>query len=137
MILEYAQAVIPREVQVYESCAPGALFKVTAFAESGDEIEVWSGVDPTSTTGISTGSAVPVSKIPIKLNFLTRKIKLYLACDKVPGWNEIDAVGLVSDKGELQWARRVQASSTYASANGQSRSGAAEWKSARGWATAS
>jgi hypothetical protein len=76
-------------------------------------------VDPTPVNANSSGGAVPVSKIPVKLKIPTRKIKLYLACDKVPGWNEIDAVGLVSDKGDLQWARRVQASSTYASGNGQ------------------
>jgi hypothetical protein len=118
LILQYARAVVPRQVQVYENCAPGALFKVTIFDEADHEIEAWSGTDPTPSTPASSGSSVPVSTIPISLNTPTRKIKIYLACDKVPGWNEVDAVGLVSDKGDLQWARQVQASSTYASSFG-------------------
>lgn len=120
LILKYSRPVIPREVHVYESCSPGALVKVTIFDDKDNEIEAWSGTDPTPTTPGTTGGAVPVSKIPITLNTLTQKIKIYLACDKVPGWNEIDAVGLVSDKGDLQWARSVQASSTYASGFGSS-----------------
>ncbi|MDB5320035.1 MAG: blaR0 [Phycisphaerales bacterium] len=118
LILQYARAVVPRQVQVYENCAPGALFKVTIFDEADHEIEAWSGTDPTPSTPASSGSSVPVSTIPISLNIPTRKIKIYLACDKVPGWNEVDAVALVSDKGDLQWARQVQASSTYASSFG-------------------
>jgi hypothetical protein len=119
LILQYARAVVPRQVEVYESCGPGALFRVTVFDDGDREIEAWSGADPTpATPAASSGATVPVSTIPVSLNVSTRKIKIYLACDKVPGWNEIDAVGLVSDKGERQWARQVQASSTYASSFG-------------------
>jgi hypothetical protein len=114
LTLEYAKAVIPREVHVYENCAPGALVKVTVFDSADNEIDAWSGTDPTPPT--QTSGNTPVSKIRIALNMPTKKVKIYLACDKVPGWNEIDAVGLISDKGELQWARRVRASTTYASA---------------------
>ena len=120
LILKYPRPVIPREVDVYESCAPGALVKVTVFDDKDNEIEAWSGTDPTPATPGTTGGAVPVSKIRVTLNVPTRTLKIYLACDKVPGWNEIDAVGLVSDKGDLQWARSVQASSTYASGFGNS-----------------
>jgi hypothetical protein len=112
LILDYPSAVIPRRVDVYESYTPGALSKVTVFDSSGKEIEAWSGVDPTPKT--ATSGPTPVSKIPILLNVPTRRIKLYIASDKVPGWNEIDAVGLMSDQGQTQWATRVSASSTYA-----------------------
>jgi hypothetical protein len=115
LILEYATAVIPRQVHVYENCAPGALEKVTIFDAADNEIEAWSGNDPSPPTGNQT--AIAVSKIPITLNVATKKIKLYLACQKVTGWNEVDAVGLISTKGELQWARHVRASSTYATVN--------------------
>jgi hypothetical protein len=118
LILKYSRPVIPREVHVYESCSPGALVKVSIFDDKDNEIEAWSGTDPSPASPSPSGTAVPVSKIPITLNSPTQKIKIYLACDKVPGWNEIDAVGLVSDKGDLQWARSVQASSTYASGYG-------------------
>jgi hypothetical protein len=121
LILSYARPVIPRELQVYESCAPGALFKVTAFDQSDHEIQAWSGTDPSSATPGS--GKTPVSKIPLSIKFPTCKIKIYLASDKVPGWNEIDAVGLVSDNDQLQWARSVQASSTYASSFGSTGGG--------------
>lgn len=111
LLLDYAKPVTPREVHVYESYCPGALFKITVFDENdgAKEIVAWTGTDPTPAT-----TAIGVSQIPIPLNVKTRQIRLWLACDKVPGWNEIDAVALVSSTGELQWARKAQASSTYA-----------------------
>ena len=120
LILSYAKAVVAKEVDVYESCAPGALFKVTVFDEGDHEIEAWSGSDPSmvSPSGPSASGVTPVSKVPVSVKVRTRKIKLYLACDKVPGWNEVDAVGLIGEKDDLQWARSVQASSTYASGFG-------------------
>jgi hypothetical protein len=110
LILEYATAVVPREVHVYQSCAPGALFKVGVLDADGNEHEAWSGDDPFQPNKAGIG----IAKIPVKLDVTTNRVKLYLACDKVPGWNEVDAVALVSDRGESQWARRVRASSTYA-----------------------
>jgi len=121
--LEYARAVQVREVRVYESDCPGALFKVTAFDAGGREVEAWSGTDPTPASAAANGSPVPISTIPVSLGFAVSRIRIYLAADKVPGWNEIDAVGLVSDAGDVQWARHVQASSTYASASGTASGG--------------
>ena len=121
LILSYAKAVVPKELEVYESCAPGALFKVTAFDEGDHETEAWSGTDPSAAT--YNGGATPVSKVPLSIKFATRKIKIYLASDLVRGWNEIDAVGLVAENGARQWARSVQASSTYASSLGSSATG--------------
>ena len=111
LILEYAKAVIPRRVDVYETYSPGALVKVTVFDDAGAEHDAWSGVDPTRQGNPTVG----ISQVPISLDVPTRRVKIYLASDQVPGWNEIDAVGLVSDKGEVQWAKRVRASTTYAS----------------------
>jgi len=121
LILSYAKAVVPKELDVYESYSPGALFKVTAFDESDHETEAWSGNDPSA--GTYNGGATPISRIPLSVKFATRKIKIYLASDKLPGWNEIDAVGLVAENGDRQWARSVQASSTYASSLGSNGGG--------------
>lgn len=110
LLMEYAKSVMPAEVHVYENCSPGALFKVAVFDDAGTEIVAWQGTDPTP-----QGAPIGISKVTLKAKVMTRKVKIYLASDKVPGWNEIDAVALVSDKGETQWARKVQASSTYAS----------------------
>jgi hypothetical protein len=58
-----------------------------------------------------------VSLISLKMDFgefKTNKVKLYLKSTEVPGWNEIDAVGLLDAAGKLQWATKAEASSSYA-----------------------
>src|SRR5688572_10359700 len=118
LILEYADAVVPAAVEVYESHAPGALFKVTSLDDAGTETLAWTGTDPSSggsgPTSVTPGG-VAISKIPLTLNSPTRRVKIYLDSVKVPSWNEIDAVALVDSAGGKQWARKVEASSTYAS----------------------
>ena len=79
------------------------------FNEKGEEKEVWKGDDPTR-----PGSGKGVSKIPVNIDFNTKKIKLFIDSKKVRGWNEIDAVGLVDKEGNTQWAKRAEASSTFA-----------------------
>lgn len=110
LLMEYGKAVTPKEVHVYETYNPGALFKVSVIDEGGNELTAWEGADPTP-----VGSGRGTSKIPVSLNVPTKRVKIYLASDKVTGWNEIDAVGLLSDQDEMQWAKKVSASSTYAS----------------------
>jgi hypothetical protein len=111
LIADYADAVVPRRVDVYESYSPGALNRVTVFDDAGAEHEAWHGVDPTKPNNPTVG----VSQVPVTLNVKTRRVKIYLASDQVPGWNEIDAIGLVGDDGRVQWAKRITASTTYAS----------------------
>ena len=107
---EYAEAVMPTALVVHANDAPGSLEKVSVFDEAGKEIEVWTGTDPTPRT-----AARGTSIIPIKPDFKVKKVKVYLDSPAVPGWNEIDAVGLrVKDKEEVLWAVNVTASSTYA-----------------------
>jgi hypothetical protein len=122
LIFTFAKAVVPRELHVYENCAPGALVRVTAIDDAGTEIEAWAGVDP-NTTAWGAGGAVPVSKVPLTLTAPTKRIKIFLASDKVAGWNEVDAVALIDDAGGKQWARGVEASSTYAAGRGGSGGG--------------
>jgi hypothetical protein len=108
LLLEYRRAVRPRAVLIHETFNPGAVTRVTAFDAGGSEVEVWSGVDPTPTS-----SARGVSTIPVKVSFRTRRIKIYIDSPAVPGWNEIDAVGLRSSYGRTQWATKAYASSSY------------------------
>jgi hypothetical protein len=44
-----------------------------------------------------------------------KSIKVYLDTSLIQGWEEIDAVELVGRDGSRQWAKDVNASSTYAS----------------------
>jgi beta-lactamase regulating signal transducer with metallopeptidase domain len=109
LLLEFAQPTMPKEVHVHATFNPGAIYKLTVFRLDGSEVEIWKGRDPTS-----AGSESGVSKIPVKEGLLTNRIRLYLASKEVPGWNEIDAVGLVDKDGKTQWAVAADASSTYA-----------------------
>jgi hypothetical protein len=109
LMLEYAEPVIPNAVLVHETYNPGALVRVTAFKLDGEEVELWKGQDPTT-----SDSDMGVSEIPVKVDFKTNRIKLYIDSKNVPGWNEIDAVGLRDKEKKTHWAVAADASSTYA-----------------------
>jgi len=109
LVLDYAKAVTPVAVKVYETYNPGALSKVSVFDPDGNEVEVWTGEDPTSTE-----SEMGVSEIKLKTDVETKRVKIYLKSSEVPGWNEIDAVGLVDTNGNTHWATAAAASSTFA-----------------------
>jgi len=104
---EYAEPITIAKVVVHENCGPGALTKVFGYTRSGMEAEIWSGVDPSPTTALSGVSVVDCLKMK------TNKIRILLACNKVSGWNEIDAVGIIDTTGKTHWATKAKASSTY------------------------
>jgi hypothetical protein len=108
LMLEYAEPVVPISIDVYETFNPGALTRITVFKLDGEEVEVWKGQDPTP-----VGSDKGISQIPVKVNFKTNRVKLYVGSKAVAGWNEIDAVAL-KDKKKTYWAVAADASSTYA-----------------------
>jgi hypothetical protein len=108
LVCEYAEPIDARAVIVYESYNPGALFRVSAFSPDGDEVVAWEGADPTP-----RGKPKGISVIPMKLDFPVKKIRLAIDSPAVPGWNEIDAVGLEDRKGTTHWATQAQASSTF------------------------
>jgi hypothetical protein len=109
LLLEYAEPVVPEAVLVHETYNPGALYRVTLFKLTGEEVEVWKGKDPTP---VNSGRGV--SEVKFRIRFKTNRVKIYLASKDVPGWNEIDAVGLRDTTGKTHWAARAEASSTYA-----------------------
>src|SRR5207248_11523086 len=49
LLLEYDEPVQPTAVRIHENWNPGAVRRVTAFKLDGDEVEIWSGDDPTGT----------------------------------------------------------------------------------------
>ena len=108
VIAQFENEVSPTEVHIHETYNPGAVDKVSVFTPLGNEVVVWQGVDPTP-----QGSGGGVSKIPLQTIWQTKKVKIYLASKKVSGWNEIDAIGLVDQKGNVQWTRHAEASSSY------------------------
>ena len=72
-------------------------------------MELWKGADPTP-----TADGMGVSEIPVKVAFKTNRVKIYIDSPSVPGWNEIDAVGLRDKNKTMHWAVAAEASTTYA-----------------------
>jgi hypothetical protein len=108
--LDYENPVVPSEIRVYETNAPGALVRASVFDASGQEISAWSGADPAA----PNPQGIFVATLPVHAGIATSRIRLELNSPRVAGWNEIDAVGLVDQQGNMQWATDVRASSTYA-----------------------
>jgi len=86
--VKYPKAVHATEVRVRESCGSGAVIKIELFDEGGLAHTVWAGNDPT------TGLNYLLAKFP-KTSFKADRVKITLATNVIPGWNEIDAVQLV------------------------------------------
>jgi hypothetical protein len=86
--LKYPKPVHAEEVRVRESCGSGAVIKVELFDEQGISHTAWAGNDPT------TDLNYLIVKVP-KTGYKTDHVKITLATNVVPGWNEIDAVQLV------------------------------------------
>jgi len=109
LVCDYADAAMPAEIVVHETFNPGAVNKLTALDENGNETVLWEGLDPTPRDQPRGVSVFPVEPtVPIK------KLKIYIDSMAVRGWNEIDAVGLRDLDGKTQWAATVEASTTYA-----------------------
>lgn len=113
LLLEYAAPIVPEAVLVYETFNPGALYRVTVFGLDGEEVEVWKGKDPTART-----SVMGTSEVKFRAPFKTNRVRIYLDSKNVPGWNEIDAVGLRDTAGKVHWAVKAEASSTFAQEEG-------------------
>jgi hypothetical protein len=86
--LKFPKPVHATEVRVRESCGSGAVIKVEIFDEQGAGHAVWAGNDPTKELNYL------IAKFP-KTAYKTARVKVSLATNVVPGWNEIDAVQLV------------------------------------------
>lgn len=113
LLCEYATPIEARAIVVYESYNPGALVRISAFNAAGDETIAWEGDDPTP-----RGRPRGISVIPVKLDFAVQRIRLSIDSPAVPGWNEIDAVGIEDAGGTIHWASKAEASSTFGAAFG-------------------
>jgi len=86
--LKYPKPVHATEMRVRESCGSGSVIKIELYDEQGGGHVVWQGNDPTTELNYL------MVKFP-KTTFRTDRVKVTLATNVVPGWNEIDAVQLV------------------------------------------
>jgi hypothetical protein len=106
--LDFPQAVVPHAVWIYETYNPGAVVKVSRIGMLGIEEVLWEGTDPTP-----AGAQGGISKISLGCRTPVSRLKVYLDSPAVPGWNEIDAIGLVYGKNQIQWAESARASTAY------------------------
>lgn len=86
--LRYPKPVHASEVRVRESMGSGAVIKVELFDEAGAVHTIWQGVDPTK----------ELNYLILKFKtteYRVNRVKVTLATNIIPGWNEIDAVQLV------------------------------------------
>jgi hypothetical protein len=86
--LKYPKPVFANSVRVRESCGSGAVIKVELIDEQGTAHTAWAGNDPTTELNYL------IVKLP-KTSYKTDHVKITLATNVIPGWNEIDAVQLV------------------------------------------
>jgi hypothetical protein len=92
--LSYLKAVNATAVRVRQSYGPGAIAKVELFDDAGKAFTVWQGPDNTK---------YPPSTIAWletkfdKTTYKTQKVRITLATNLVPGYNEIDAVQLLGE----------------------------------------
>jgi hypothetical protein len=101
--LAFAGPIKATAVHLHQQFNPGAVLRVEAVQPEGPRT-LWSGVDTLQKTmwRIDLSEAVQVDRLRIHLD--TRR---------VPGWNEIDAVGVLDAAGQVHWAQSAKASSHY------------------------
>ncbi len=86
--LKFPKPVHATEVRIRESFGSGAVIKIEVYDDQGTAHTIWQGNDPT------TDLNYLMVKTP-KTAFKTDRVKITLATNVIPGWNEIDAVQLV------------------------------------------
>ena len=108
--LWYSPAIEATEARVYETQIPGAIrtVEIRSAAKQKTRIETQ---DMTQTV---SDKGVPISVVPLPQGSAIEYLTLHLDAAGVPGWTQIDAVGLVDPSGEVHWATGARASSTAA-----------------------
>lgn len=94
VILNYEKPVNATEIRIRQTYNPGAIIKVELFDEKGKSHPIFEGVDKTK----YDPNKIQYLKLKFdSTEYKTKSIKITLATNSVPGWNEIDAVQLVGN----------------------------------------
>jgi hypothetical protein len=102
--VEFDGSIVPLAVVVRESFNPGAIAAIEAADGDGNYVVLWEG--QASSSGGTLIIYLEAAPFPKSL------VRVVLDTARAPGWNEIDAVGLIARDG-VHWAAAAQASSTY------------------------
>lgn len=106
ILLRYGEAILTTAIEVHANSNPGAVVHATAVEDDDSETELWSG--PAQTEG-----AQRITQLRLAGPVNVKRLKLTLDTGAVPGWNEIDAVAIVSADGKKHWAVAAEASSSW------------------------
>ena len=106
LLLDFGEVVEATAVSIRASWNAGTVTRVLAVADDHSERELWSG--PASGQSDDWNREIQFSR-PESL----QRVKIALDTSAVPGWNEIDAVGLIGADGTIHWARKATASSSW------------------------
>jgi beta-lactamase regulating signal transducer with metallopeptidase domain len=96
-------------VLVYETFNPGAISQIRFYDRNSKELQV-----SNFNAAPVLGTAKRVLVLPISgLSEKVARVEMQVNSAAVPGWNEIDAVGLVDGAGTTRWATGAEASSSF------------------------
>jgi hypothetical protein len=92
--LQFAKPVNATEVKIRQNYNPGAIIKIELFDEKNVAHSIFQGPDMTKYKPSSIGW---LNAAFDKTAYKTQRVKITLATNTVPGWNEIDAVQLLGE----------------------------------------
>jgi hypothetical protein len=92
--LQFAKPVNATEVKIRQNFNPGAIIKIELFDENSTAHSIWQGPDATKYIPSSISWLTATFE---KTTYKTQRVKITLATNTVPGWNEIDAVQLLGE----------------------------------------
>jgi len=95
-------------VVVYENQNPGAVVGARVWTAADHPVDL----DLAGASREMAPHGVEVLRIPVEVADPVWRVRLDVDSPSVPGWNEIDAVGLVDGDGIVHWADDATASST-------------------------
>jgi hypothetical protein len=108
LILDFGSPLKPKRIEIHENYNPGAVDRISIFDANGKEIDI-----PLSYQERKKDpKGVSVLSIPVDVESETTRLKIYINSPGVEGWNEIDAVNMIDEAGDSNWAKEARASST-------------------------
>ena len=110
----YDPPVEPVAVLIYESFNPGAVSTVHLY---DDQKRLLKTLEQPANP-VSESKRNLVLPVGAQLDGRVSRIDIIVRSQVVPGWNEIDAVGLIDVQGQTHWAKGATASSTFGDMTG-------------------
>jgi len=93
----FEKTILLKQVAIAENFNPGAIARVYAYDETGREFQIFNS-NPASVP--SKGRMLQI--FPEQKNILANAIKIVLQPDKVPGFNQIDAIGISENTNPIE-----------------------------------